>query len=71
MSKRLRCSSVNSSGLFLFFPKKKTRKKGKEEEAAYAVFIYLLTCPLTFSYGFESTQCLLVLVSDFYHHQLS
>lgn len=31
---------------FSFFFKKEKRKKGKEEEAAYAVFIYLLTCPL-------------------------
>lgn len=70
MSKRLHCSSDNSSGLFFFFFFQKKRK-GKEKEAAYAAFIYLLTCPLLSPWFWKHGQCLLVLVSDFYYHQLS
>lgn len=59
MSKRLHCSLDNSSGLFSF-RKKKEKKKGKEEEAAYAAFIYFLTCPLHSSlpptHGSETTD---------------
>lgn len=69
MSKRLHCSSDNSSGLFFFYFQKK--RKVKEEEAAYAAFIYLLTCPLLSPWLWKCRQCLLVLVSAFRHRQLS
>lgn len=52
MSKRLHCSSDNSSGLFFSFQKEKEKKK--EEEAAYAAFANLLTCPSRSPRGFEN-----------------